>query len=34
MGVLPVAFIERGRELMRRATAGHGGGIDGQPFRP
>jgi hypothetical protein len=33
-GVLPVAFIGRGRELMRRVTAARGGGIDGWPFRP
>jgi hypothetical protein len=33
-GVLPVAFIGRGRELMRRATAAHGGSIDGRPFWP
>jgi hypothetical protein len=33
-GVLPVAFIGWGRELMSRVTAASGGGIDGWPFQP
>jgi hypothetical protein len=33
-GVLPVAFIGQGRELMCRATAASGGGIDGRLFQP
>jgi hypothetical protein len=33
-GVLPVAFIGRGRELISRAMATSGGGINGWLFWP
>jgi hypothetical protein len=33
-GVLPVAFIGRGRELMRRALERNGRRLHGRPFQP